>query len=526
MAITTSSPGSALPSLDVVITTLVSHYLLSFFSIVSLGYIVYQRVFAPLAGVPGPFWASLGKGWLIVRAKKGDLHRELIRLHELHGPLVRVAPKEVSVADLDGIKMIYGAGSHFHKSDWYSVLKGHRTFDPFAEQDPHVHAAQKKLVIRPYAMETLKDLEPYVDSTVYHFISRMREKVTQEVDLGKWFQLFAFDVIGEITFSKRFGFMDTEHDDGSLKSVESTLASAAWLGHVPWVFWTHDYLKPWIGNWLGVTNRTGSLMQRALKEVEERKIRGTDRNDFLEKFFRLQREKPDQVTDVAVISMAAANITAGSDTSAISLRAIIYHLLLHPEYLDLLRQEVDTARREHRLSDPVTMEEAEKMPFLQACIMEGLRIHPSIGGLLPRTVPLGGCVIAGTFIPAGHVVGTSAWVVNRNTDIYGPAANTFNPTRWLKGNRHEMQRYFLTFGGASRQCFGKNIAFMEMSKMVPTFLRHFDVELSFPDRPLKEKNFFFVIQEGLIVKLTPRNEVAEGQVERGAEKEIMDTRHV
>jgi len=32
---------------------------------------------------------------LIVRAKKGDLHRELIRLHELHGPLVRVAPEEL-----------------------------------------------------------------------------------------------------------------------------------------------------------------------------------------------------------------------------------------------------------------------------------------------------------------------------------------------------------------------------------------------------------------------------------------------
>lgn len=43
-------------------------------------------------------------------------------------------------------------------------------------------------------METLKDLEPYVDSTVFHFCSRMREKMVggAEIDLGKWFQLFAF----------------------------------------------------------------------------------------------------------------------------------------------------------------------------------------------------------------------------------------------------------------------------------------------------------------------------------------------
>jgi cytochrome P450 len=282
--------------------------------------------------------------------------------------------------------------------------------------------------------------------------------------------------------------MDTEHDDGSLKSVESTLASASWLGHVPWVFWTHDYLKPYIGNWLGVTNRTGSLMQRALKEVEERKVRGTDRNDILEKFFRLQQEKPDQVTDVAVISMAAANITAGSDTTAISLRSIIYHLLQNPQHMATLRQEIDQAHKEHRLSDPVTMEEAETLPFLQATILEGLRMHPAIGGLLPRRVPPGGCVIAGRYIPAGHVVGASAWVINRNTTVFGHDATSFNPHRWLKGNKAEMQKYFLTFGGASRMCFGKNIAFMEMTKMVPTFLRHFDVELTHPERPLIEKN--------------------------------------
>ena len=151
-------------------------------------------------------------------------------------------------------------------------------------------------------------------------------------------------------------------------------------------------------------------------------------------------------------------------------------------------QEIDQAQREHRLSDPVTMEESEKLPFLQATILEGLRIHSAIGGLLPRRVPPGGCVIAGRYIPAGHVVGASAWVVNRNTAVFGHDASEFNPHRWLKGNKAEMQRYFLTFGGASRMCFGRNIAFMEMTKMVPTFLRWFDVKLAYPERPLVEKN--------------------------------------
>jgi hypothetical protein len=61
---------------------------------------------------------------------------------------------------------------------------------------------------------------------------------------------------------------------------------------------------------------------------------------------------------------------------------------------------------------------------------------------------------------------------------------------------------------------------MEMTKMVPTFLRHFDVELVHPERPLVEKNYFFVIQEGLVVNLKPRDgNTEEKQVNGGAEKE-------
>ena len=36
------------------------------------------------------------------------------------------------------------------------------------------------------------------------------------------------DVIGEVTFSKRFGFMDAGKDDGSFASIEAALRSAAW----------------------------------------------------------------------------------------------------------------------------------------------------------------------------------------------------------------------------------------------------------------------------------------------------------
>lgn len=120
------------------------------------------------------------------------MHRTMIALHEKHGALVRTGPNEVSVSDLASIKVIYGAGTKFRKSDWYSVWQGHRKFDLFAERDEKLHGKQRSLVSSAYSMASLKDLEPYVDDCVTMFLDSMADLQGQVVDMGRWVQLFAF----------------------------------------------------------------------------------------------------------------------------------------------------------------------------------------------------------------------------------------------------------------------------------------------------------------------------------------------
>lgn len=159
---------------------------------VLVSYVVYQRFFHPLASLPGPFWASLTRLWITKHSWDGDMHRTMIALHESLGPLVRTGPNEVSVADLNSIKTIYGAGTKFRKSDWYSVWQGHRKFDLFAERDENIHGKQRSLISQAYSMSSLKDLEPYVDDCVRQFLDAMEGMQNQVVDMGKWVQLFAF----------------------------------------------------------------------------------------------------------------------------------------------------------------------------------------------------------------------------------------------------------------------------------------------------------------------------------------------
>lgn len=102
-------------------------------------------------------------------------------------------------------------------------------------------------------------------------------------------------------------------DDGTFHRLERMLHSASWIGQVPWLFWLNDYLTPWIGNRVQANNRHGSIRDMALKEVESRKDRGSDRKDLLSKLLSVHIEKPEQFDYAALVSMATSNIGAGSE---------------------------------------------------------------------------------------------------------------------------------------------------------------------------------------------------------------------
>lgn len=92
---------------------------------------------------------------------------------------------------------------------------------------------------------------------------------------------------------------------------------------------------------------------------------------------------------------------AGSDTTAIALRAVIYFLCKNPEKLAKLQAEIDSAEKAGSISNPVTYAEAMKMPYLQAVLKEAMRLHPSTGFTLSRVVPKGGTVLLGHELPEG-----------------------------------------------------------------------------------------------------------------------------
>ena len=70
-------------------------------------------------------------------------------------------------------------------------------------------------------MSALVEYEPFVDDTTEVFLDQTESLFVSKgasCDFAQWLQFYAFDVIGEITYSKRHGFVDRGEDvDGMVK---------------------------------------------------------------------------------------------------------------------------------------------------------------------------------------------------------------------------------------------------------------------------------------------------------------------
>ncbi len=121
---------------------------------------------------------------------------------------------------------------------------------------------------------------------------------------------------------------------------------------------------------------------------------------MLDKFIRVHNEHPEFDT-AALNNQMFVGIYAGLETCGNILPTIAYRIAKTPRCQAQLHKELDEARKSGDLSDPPLYDETQQLPYLMACMSEGIRMHPILGTTLARKVPEGGVEISGKYIPAG-----------------------------------------------------------------------------------------------------------------------------
>ncbi|PLB53627.1 cytochrome protein [Aspergillus steynii IBT 23096] len=470
-----------------------------------------------LSSVPGPWVTRLTKLWYFDRVRRGHFEEDNVRLHRQYGPVVRIAPDHYSISDRAAVKTVYGTGSKFAKSAWY---EGWKHPDPdrwtlFPDRDVKRHAETRKRFSSLYSMTSLVHYEQFVDHCADIFTQRLTEFTErgEGFNLGHWFQCYAFDVIGEITFGQRFGFLDQGHDiEGTMDALQKLMAYSTLVGIYPQ--WHPRLFGPLSRfSWSGAGGRAyimryvgERIQQHNAQPKRDPESETLQTQDFLEKMTIARDKDPEKVTDYHLFMMGQSNVIAGSDTTAISLSAIMYFLLRSPAVLEKLRREIDGFTAQGRCSPRVTFKESQEMPYFQAVIKEALRMHSATGLPLWREVPAGGAEISGYFFPEGSVVGVNTWVAHYDEEIF-PDAKSFQPERWIEAETDPerlkiMNDMYMPFGLGSRTCLGKHISILEMSKLIPRIVR--DFEFGIKHQKWNTENFWFVKPIDFEVTVTKR----------------------
>ncbi|RDW65159.1 hypothetical protein BP5796_09851 [Coleophoma crateriformis] len=477
---------------------------------VLVGYTAVSRIrtWLRLRHIPGPSFAGFSRFWLLRKALGGRFHLDTAEACEKFGPIVRIGPTELVTNDPDVLRRMSAVRSSYQRSEWYDGVRLEPEYDSMiSERDEERHNALRSKLAVGYSGKDNKYLEKSIDDNITELTRLLDSKYVstatefKPVDMAVKFQLLTLDIISEIAFGKAFGNLVADEDVSSyIKTMEDMFPLIILLGTWPAlakVFFSKIF-RPFLPKETDAAG-IGKLMGIGKEATAERfgpnkKVK----HDMLGSFIAhglSQREAQ---------SETLLQIVAGSDTSATAMRATLLYIVTNPIVQGKLLEEISNSS----ISNPITDAEAQKLPYLQAVIKEGLRIFPPVTGFMSKLVPTGGDTIHGYHIPGGTAIGWSPFGVMRNKKMWGADAKIFRPERWFEGTSEEIRRKELDvemcFGYGKYQCLGKNIAYIELNKVYVELLRNFEFTIVDPVIPWKNFNAGLFLHSDLWMRVTKR----------------------
>ncbi|KAG5945466.1 hypothetical protein E4U59_005719 [Claviceps monticola] len=405
---------------------LLSPVYLAIAALLLIGVRATRRLASPLRKIPGPtisLFTSLLLKWKEIHAAR------TLYIHALHvkyGPVVRIAPNEVSFTSGAALKEIYcSGGSGYDKSQFYNLFKiyGRRTM--FTILNKADHAKRKRILADRYANTNIMrstSLEG-VQNRSKAFLHRCTHAGSSATDV----------------------FADEEmmYQIAADESLQNRLISH----YIPTLHYVFAGILSLLAKPRSVPLADNYVLERT------KTTKPTDTASFT--LMRSLEDKTGMLDHIDRAAECLDHMVAGIDTTGDTLCYLMWEL-----------SQSRSAHLQRRLSEELqnkTELALDQLPFLDAVLCEGLRCFPAIPMSMPRVVPQGGRIIDGFSLPEKTTVSCQPHSVHRiNADVF-PEPETFYPDRWMdsKGDA-DRRRLLFSFSNGGRGCIGKHLAIAEM----------------------------------------------------------------
>ncbi|KAL4944989.1 hypothetical protein BDV06DRAFT_219796 [Aspergillus oleicola] len=445
----------------------VLRYIGNFMLLISLVKTIRIAYFSPLSKIPGPWYAALTGLRLSWSVFANNRIHYVHALHQRYGPIVRIGPEEIDVADPAAGREIHRMGSGFTKAPFYALLSPGPVDNIFNFRDAKLHSARRKLYARGFTLQSLRnEWEPRVHEITKLTVQRIkRDALKGEAEVMGWWTLMANEVVCQLTFGGGAGTVSKGVKEPFVLMLERRMGD---LAHLLKHFAPPGYylgralawVVPQLQDVFYSQERMFAAGDHVVSQAREVKSASGGPSNLFKKAL-----EAGSLTDTDIITDAGALLLAGSDPTAISLTFLLWCVLSRPEVQKQVEAEVA------KLEGEVTDIACERLPILNAVIDESLRLYGAAPGCMPRSPPPGGATVGGYFIPDSAVVVTQNWSLQRNPNIWTDA-DRFNHTRWLSPEMTEEAKLsFNPFGYGARQCLGIHLGRMEMRLAAAMFFR-------------------------------------------------------
>ncbi|KAJ5901465.1 cytochrome P450 [Penicillium taxi] len=470
---------------------------------------IYNAFFHPLKLYPGPRLMAASRIPIVYGVLTGKSTGWLVKLHAKYGPVVRVAPNELSYSDASAWKDIYGShpsrpGGMPRDLTFFRAVEDEKGIHSILTANNEDHARMRRLFAQALSKRALAEQEPLILGHVHHMIDKLKiqAKQSKPVDIIDIFNFTLFDVVCDLQYGESLHLLDDSTYHPWVHSHLGIIRSAsliASLADFPALRFLFRLILPGL-----VKAGRESYFHMLNERLDKRLAAGVKRPDIVH-FIMEARTENDGISEGELRATAPIIMQAGSETSSTALSGFMAHILQEPK---ILRQVQDEIRAKFHSQEDIVMKTLKDLPILDKCIKETLRVYAAVPGILPRVVPAPGATIAGQWVPSGiRVYVTSLAAFRSAANFHEP--EIFAPERWDANPdarfAHDKRDACKPFSVGTRDCVGREMAQYMMALILCNLILNFDFEAVPEKEPWFANQRIWTIWDKppLMVKLIP-----------------------
>jgi tryprostatin B 6-hydroxylase len=158
---------------------------------------------------------------MTTQLKNNNQHIKLLELHNKYGPFIRIGSNDISVIHPKALEIVYGPSSRCFKGPQYDM--SHPEVSLQLMRDPVQHHARRRVWSGAFSEKLLRGYEERIRGYREELVSRLSELSTssQPINIRKWFNLYSFDVMGDLSFGNGFGSLQRGEEHWAVRLLNS-----------------------------------------------------------------------------------------------------------------------------------------------------------------------------------------------------------------------------------------------------------------------------------------------------------------